>query len=109
MDQVTERFEELIRLSREADRIDRRRAELFEPMMKSAAWAEYQSMLKEKIERFSEQLLAPSASMDGMVASEWIKGAMSGLIMARDITSVTLATVEAMRSNGQNQAEDDDA
>jgi hypothetical protein len=37
--------------------------------------------------------MGPAGSVDGAIALEWVKGAMSGLIMARDIPSVTIAAM----------------
>jgi hypothetical protein len=92
------------RESRAADRIDRRRAELFRSMTKTEGWKVYMELVEAKIQDFSDQLMQPATSVGSLIASEYIKGAMSGLIMARDIASVTIATAEALQ---RPQAEDD--
>lgn len=99
---------EITRQGRDADKIDRRRAELFTSMVKTEAWQEYVKLLEAKIQIFSDQLLSPAGSLDGMVKGEWIKGTMSGLIMARDVASATIGAAEELRRTGLTQAEGDD-
>jgi hypothetical protein len=41
--------------------------------------------------------MAPAESVDRMVALEYIKGAMGGLVMARDTPSVTIAAKDQLR------------
>jgi hypothetical protein len=101
-------IEDLRKQSRDADREDLRRAELFRSLVRTEGWQEYIKLLDAKVQAFSDQLLAPAKSVDGMVESEWIKGAMSGLIMARDVASVTIAAIEQLRRSNSDQAEDDD-
>lgn len=96
---------EITRLAHEADKIDKRRAELFASMVKTEGWQEYIKLLEAKIQIFSDGLLPPAGSIDGMVKCEWIKGAMGGLIMARDVASATMAAAEELRRQDLTQAE----
>lgn len=98
-------IKELVKESRAADAEDRRRADLFRKMTQSEAWIEYVRLIDAKLQEFSDQLLMPSGSWDGMVKSEYIKGAMSGLLIARKIASVTIGIGERL---SRAQAEDDD-
>lgn len=98
---------EVMKDFRKADKEDRERAELFKAMINSPGWKAYIGVLEAKIQSYSEQLLAPSGGLDGMVASEWVKGAMSGLIMARDVVSVTIAAIEELRRVGLAGVDDD--
>jgi hypothetical protein len=105
---VNTQVEELLRNARAADRIDRERAEMFVSMVKSPAWREYISLLEAKIQGFADVILAPSQSIDALLGLEYIKGAMSGLILARDLPSVTIAAMEQLRQERREDDQDDD-
>lgn len=91
MDQRVE--EQLLKDMRAADKTDKDRKELFEGMVKSKAWQVYVELLNNKLQGMSDDLLRPAGSVDGMVAQEYVKGAMSGLVLARDIPIVTIAAM----------------
>lgn len=106
---MDQRVEELLKNARAADRIDREREELFGAMVRSAAWKEYISLLESKIQGMADVILAPSNSVDALVGLEYVKGAMSGLIIARDLPSVTIAAMEQLRRERVGaEAESDD-
>ena len=104
------RVEQLLKDAKNADRIDRERAEMFVSMVKGPAWREYISLLEAKIQGFADVILAPSPSIDALVGLEYIKGTMSGLILARDLPSVTIAAMEQLRleRSSEQGSEDDD-
>ena len=102
------KIEQLLKDARSADRIDRERAELFGGMVRSAAWQEYIALLEAKIQAFADVILAPSGSVDALVGLEYVKGAMSGLILARDLPSVTIAAMEQLRQERREEDEDDE-
>lgn len=104
---MDQRIENLLREAKRADRIDRERIELFEAMIRTPAWQAYVEILEAKLQLFADQVLAPASSVDGMVALEYIKGAMSGLVIARDITSVTIAAKQDIRPRVLEDDEDD--
>ena len=106
---MDQRIEDLLRDARKADKIDRERIELFEGLVKSPGWAAYVEILNAKIQMCADQVLAPSKSVDGMVTLEYVKGAMSGLIMARDITSITIAAKPDIRQPVKEDEDHDDA
>jgi len=85
---------ELHKLARVADKVDKERAELFRGLMKHPGWATYQELLASRIQVFADAVMAPAGSVDSAVALEWVKGAMSGVILARDLPSVTIAAME---------------
>lgn len=96
MDQsFKETLEELQKQGRAADKADKERAELFRALTKHPGWASYQELLNSRIQLFADRVMAPSGSVDGAIALEWVKGAMSGVILARDLPSVTIAAIEA--------------
>ena len=96
------KVQELLKDARSADRIDKERAELFAAMLRTAAWLEYVNLLEAKLQGMADEILAPSGSIEGMIRLEYVKGAMSGLVLARDLPSVTIAAMDQLetRSNG---------
>lgn len=105
------RIEELLRQARAADKVDRERIELFEGMIQTAGWKAFMEILNAKIQMFADQLMVPAGSIDGCVASEFVKGAMGGLVMARDIPAATIAMKDQLRRQpvSEEEFEDDDA
>jgi hypothetical protein len=95
------RVRELLRDARLANRIDKDRAELFEGMIKSKAWQEYIALLDAKIQGMADVILAPANTQNGLIALEYVKGAMSGLILARDLPKLTVTAM-------MQQSEDSD-
>lgn len=101
------RIRELLRDAKSADRLDQERAELFRKMIQSPGWHEYCEILNAKLQGMADQILRQSHSVDEMVALEYVKGAMSGLILARDIPSVTIAAMEQLRRDRTPPASDE--
>lgn len=85
--------DELYKQARVADKIDRERAELFQALLNHPGWSVYRALLDSRIQSFADAVMAPSGSVDGAIALEWVKGAMSGVILARDLPSVTIAAM----------------
>src|SRR5262245_52307550 len=104
---VDPRIEEILREARKAAKVDRERIELFEALVRQPAWLAFVEILEAKLQMFSDQLLAPAGSIDRMVELEYIKGAMSGLVMARDIPSVTIAGKDQLRQSQPVEDEDE--
>ena len=105
---MDEQVARLLREAKRADRIDRERAEMFTSMVNSPAWREYVALLEFKIQGFADVILAPGGSVDALVGLEYVKGTMSGLILARDLPSVTIAAMEQLRAERSEDDEDDD-
>lgn len=103
---MDQRIEELLREARKARKIDIERAELFASLIRQPGWLAYMEILEAKIQALADEVLAPSKSVDGMVTLEYVKGAMSGLIMARDIPSVTIAAKGELLSESVNEEDD---
>lgn len=97
-------LEDLKKVARRADKEDRERAEAFVAMEKMEGWPLYISLLNIRLQALSERLLAPSGSIDGVLTSEFIKGAMYGLVLARDLPSIT---IESMRQISASTDEED--
>lgn len=86
---------ELQKQARLADKIDKERAEQFEALLRHPGWATYEALLNARIQLFADAIMAPAGSVDGAIALEWVKGAMSGVILARDLPSVTINAMKA--------------
>ena len=103
------RIEELLKNARAADRIDRERERDIGALVRSPGWHEYTALLEAKLQMLADAILAPAQSMDALIGLEYVKGAMSGLIMARDLPSVTIAAMEQLRQERiQGGVEDED-
>jgi len=107
-DQLDRTIDELLRSARAAAKIDLERIELFEKMIRTPAWQAYVGLLEAKLQMFADQMLKPSGSVDGCIALEYVKGAMSGLVMARDTPTVTIAAKDQIRQPATEEADDDD-
>jgi hypothetical protein len=101
-------FDKLLEDSRIYDKVDRDRAEIFERMVRTPAWLLFVELVNDIIETRGAELLSPAGSIDGVLAGEHLKGSMSGLIMARDLPSVIIAHMEAMKSPAQYDASEDE-
>lgn len=82
--------EELLKIGREADKIDKERADTFEGLMKHPGWKLFTDLLDIRIAGLGESMLEPSNSVDGMVALEYVKGTMRGLLLARNLPQLTI-------------------
>lgn len=108
MQRVDQLIEELQRNSRAADREDKERAQLFRGMVNSPAWKLFIELLEAKLQLHADIMLQPALSMEGMIAREYIKGAMSGLVLARDLPSVIIGAMDQLRRDQRATGEDDD-
>lgn len=91
----SKQIEDLLKTSREATKIDKKRAELFEAMTRMEGWKIYVELLEQRIQVFADTVLQPASSVDNAIALEYVKGAMSGVIMARDLPSVIVAAMKS--------------
>lgn len=91
------KVKDLLRDARTADKVDRERAELFGSMIKSSGWKQYVELLELRLQSLADEILKPSGSIDAMIGLEYVKGAMSGLILARDLPSVTIMAMDQLR------------
>lgn len=92
-----DQVEELLKEARKADKEDREKGEALGRLIKHPDWGAYVAMLDRKAQLFGDQLLLPAGGVDGCVRQEFVKGALSGLIMARDLPSVTIAAAKELR------------
>jgi hypothetical protein len=89
-----EQLEELQKQARLADTIDKERADLFQGLVNHPGWVVYQELLNIRVQMYADAIMAPAGSVDGAIALEWVKGAMSGVILARDLPSVTINAMQ---------------
>ena len=97
---------ELQKQAREADRIDKNRAELFEAMLRTEAWKAYIELLDAKIQALADQVMRPAMNMDELIALEAVKGPMRGLLMARDLPSTIIAAMKTANSASATEEND---
>lgn len=94
MDQSPQ-LDELVREWKKADHEDRERVELFQTFANNQAWKLYVELLNRLIQARGEEILRPAGSVDGAIGLEYVKGAMSGLIMARDLPQIMIMAMKA--------------
>lgn len=85
---------ELEKKFREQLRQDRKIKEAFEVLARNDSFQVYLGVLNSMIELRGTDVLAPAGNVDGAVALEYVKGTMYGLILARDLPSVTIASMK---------------
>lgn len=99
-------LEEMLRASREAKRED---LQLIESMTRLSNNADFKVYLEKiigtRIESFAQTLLEPAGGLDGMVRSEYIKGAMFALCLARDLPSIIMASMSDVRTPQESSNE----
>lgn len=90
-----QKMDELVKEGRKADLEDKKLVENMERLVKSHDFDMYvRQVLGPRIENFGSGLLEPSGSQDGMVRSEFMKGALYGLCLARDLPSVIISATQ---------------
>lgn len=95
--------EELKKQARKADAVDKERGDLLRMLLKHPGWLVYQELLEAQMQARADEILSPSGSIDGMIAQEYKKGALSGLVIARDLPSVTIAVAEELRKTQEDE------
>lgn len=97
-------MDELLGQGRKADKEDKAMAQAFIGLLRSDGWAFNIQLLNATLQACSDQLLIPSDGIGGVLKSEFIKGAMFGLVLARDRPS---AIIDAMKAVSASDQEDD--
>jgi hypothetical protein len=95
-------IQELLKEGRLADKVDKDRAELWAGMLKTEAWKMYEEMLNSRIQILSDNILLPVGSVDACMAVEYMKGAMSGLILARELPGVVVGVMAAQKKDDED-------
>jgi hypothetical protein len=102
-------IEDLEKIAKAADREDKRLAQLFEGMIKTEAWKAFVGLLDKRLEDMGSVILTPAKSLDDLIPMENEKGAMRGLIIARDLPSATVAAMKASVGTDETEEEPSDA
>jgi hypothetical protein len=103
--EVTPTIAELLQSGLKLDREDKARADTFEALVKTEGWQNFIVLLNRLIEDRAQQLLAPIETEVGVYRQEFVKGVMNGLILARDIPSITIAAIGAASSTHEEDNE----
>jgi hypothetical protein len=92
---LADRIDELLKVGRKADEEDKKLIDNMQRLVRSHDFEMYCSqVLGPRIQSFGAALLEPSGSHDGMVRSEFMKGALYGLCLARDLPSVIISATQ---------------
>jgi hypothetical protein len=94
VDKITE---ELKKQARDADKEDRELATVLQVLIATDGWKAYVRVLERRMQSQADKILGPSKSVDGCIALEYEKGALSGLVIARDLPSVIIAATKELR------------
>lgn len=81
------------------NRDDVKRAKAFKDMIKTEGWAYYQGLINTFIEQRMNAVLQPTSDSQ-QLASEHVKGAVYGLILARDAVQATVDAVQQIVDAG---------
>lgn len=93
-------LEELKKQAIVADKEDRERGEILQSFVKHPGWALFLALVEKNMQAAADMLMQPEQTLerDGM-NSEYLKGTMRGLIIARDIPSATIAGMKDIRTS----------
>lgn len=105
--QFKSHLDELFKAARVADKIDKERAEQFIVMQRTEGWRLFQELVGLRIQLFADAIMLPAGSVDAAIALEYVKGAMSGLIIARDLPSVIVGAMKASVPAADGEDDDD--
>lgn len=94
-DEVQKVHEQLLKTSREALREDRVLKDGLEGLVKHPGWKVYLGLLEKMINARGMVILMPAGNADAAIALEFVKGAMNGLILARDLPGLIIDAVPA--------------
>jgi hypothetical protein len=99
-------IEEILKQSKLLDRTDKDRATSMEGLLAHPAWKVYVELLQTLIEARGMEILVPAGSVDGAFAQEHVKGAMCGLILARDMPSVIVSQMKQPATGDSDASEE---
>jgi hypothetical protein len=94
---MAELKDDLLKQAREADKADRETAAALQVLVGKPEWKIYVGVLERRMQTQADKILGPSKSVDGCIALEYEKGALSGLVIARDLPSVIIAATKELR------------
>jgi hypothetical protein len=87
-------YEDMLKDARKAQREDLELAEAMRRLLLNNDFRTYLGgVLAKRIDEVGRSLLEPSGSVDGMVKSEFLKGAMYAFCLSRDLPSVIVQAI----------------
>ena len=90
-------FEAMLSESRKARQEDMALIESMTRLSNNADFKIYlEKIICHRIEGFAQMLLSPSGGLDGMVRSEYLKGAMFAFCLARDLPTIIMQSISDM-------------
>lgn len=96
-------IEELLRQSRQAKQEDLALGDAMERLVRNPDFAVYlRFVIGSRIDAFGQSLLEPAGGLDGLVRSEFLKGAMYAFCLARDLPSVIVQSMSDIRTTQEN-------
>lgn len=91
-------LEDLLRTSRAAKQEDLAFVETMQRLVKNPDFVVYlDKVIGSRLVSFGAMMLEPSGSIDGLVKTEFVKGAMFAFCLARDLPSVMIQSMSEMR------------
>lgn len=97
---MTNQVEELKKIARGADKVDKERADTMASLVKHPGWAIYMAVLGVKLQETSELMLAPEQELLATgVNTEFVKGTMRGLLIAQGLPSVMIEGKEELKNS----------
>ncbi len=91
-------FQELLKASRQATKEDLELVEAMEALCRTPGWRIFVSrVLAPRVQGVGELILQPAGSTSGAWRTEFLKGALYGLCLARDMPSVIIASMRDVR------------
>jgi hypothetical protein len=99
-------IEDLKRQARDADRVDRERADVLSGLVRHPGWEVYVRLVNAQVQARSDAVLEPANSVDKCVGLEYIKGAMSGLLLAVALPGAIIEQAKTLRKSEEEGEEE---
>lgn len=97
-------FEDLLKASRTAKQEDLELADAMSRLINNKDFQLYLSrVINNRIQLWGDMLMVPAGGHDGLVRSEYAKGTLCGLCLARDLPSVIIAAMSEIRNSNSEE------
>lgn len=99
-----QQLDEFIKEAKKAKREDLELSDSMSRLLKNQDFQLYLTrVLGKRTEELGALLLEPSNSLDGVIKSEFMKGAMYAFCLARDMPSIIIKSMSEMKSTQENE------
>jgi len=103
---IPEAYEDMVREANKAQREDMLLIDAMRRLLLNGDFRIYLGeVLGKRIAELGQQMLEPSGSMDGMVKSEFLKGAMYAFCLSRDLPSVIVQAIAEAKPNSEGEGD----